>query len=77
MKLIGIIAFLVLVSVGCQKEDISPNSCNNSSQLRGADAGGVDEDTDVIDDGTGTSGPNITDPNDENRSGRASKPRPQ
>jgi len=77
MKLIGIIAFLVLVSVGCQKEDIRPNSCNHSSQLRSTDAGNIDEGTDVVDDGTGTTGPSITDPNDENRSGKASKPRPQ
>lgn len=80
MKLIGVIAFLVIVFVGCQKEDIRPSSTSAPMQLRSSDDGLLndsvtgDEDTNpdenpdgagIQDDGTGGRG-----------STRTLKPRP-
>jgi hypothetical protein len=75
VKLIGTIAFLVLISVGCQKEDIRPtHDCANTNELRSADEPVIEED--VITDTDESTGTGITDPNDANRTVRTTKPRP-
>lgn len=74
MKLIGVIAVLLVLSAGCQKEDIRPNASNPALELRSAtdpNAGTVGEGG-VIDESTGGS---ITDPNDANRSNKSPKPK--
>ena len=74
MKLIGTIAFLVLISVGCQKEDIRPNhTCNSTNELRSTGDPVVE---DVVTETGDTNGSGITDPNDATRSVRTTKPRP-
>lgn len=74
MKLIGTIAFLVLISVGCQKEDIRPtHACPHTNELRSSGDPVID---DVVTDTDESTGNGITDPNDANRSVRTAKPRP-
>ncbi|ASS50198.1 MAG: hypothetical protein A3D31_11555 [Candidatus Fluviicola riflensis] len=74
MKLIGTIAFLVLISVGCQKEDIRPNhACPSANELRSTEDPVIDDTVTETDESTGNG---ITDPNDANRTVRTTKPRP-
>jgi hypothetical protein len=80
MKLIGAIAFLVLLTVGCQKEDIRPNSSNPVSTLRSSDDAVLNDDGTVVDEGGTTddgdiAGEGITDPNDANRTSKTPKPK--
>lgn len=78
MKLIGVIAFLAIIFVGCQKEDIRPNTPSSTHQLRSTgDEGNVDDtlnDDDNSDEGD-PDGSGITDPNDANKSTRTVRPR--
>lgn len=74
MKLIGAIAFLVLISVSCQKEDIRPtHSCPSTNELRSTGDPVIEDVVTETDESTGTG---ITDPNDANRSVRNPKPKP-
>lgn len=74
MKLLGTIAFLVLISVGCQKEDIRPNhACPSTNELRSTGDPVIEDAVTESDDSNGTG---ITDPNDANRTVRTPKPRP-
>lgn len=74
MKLIGAIAFLVLISVGCQKEDIRPkHTCPSANELRSTGDPVIE---DVIDETDESDSGGITDPNDANRSVRTPKPKP-
>lgn len=50
MKLIGIIAFLAVIFVGCQKEEIRPCNSSTPMQLRSNDDDGLTDDS-VVDDG--------------------------
>ena len=59
MKLIGTIAFLVLISVGCQKEDIRPtHACPHTNELRSSGDPVID---DVVTDTDESTGNGITD----------------
>ena len=60
MKLIGVIAILAIVAVGCEKEDIRPNTTNPASLEKMATVGGDDAEDEGNDDGAGTG---IVDPN--------------
>jgi hypothetical protein len=74
VKLIGTIAFLVLISVGCQKEDIRPNrACPSANELRSAGDPVIE---DAVTETGDSNGNGITDPNDANRTVRTAKPRP-
>lgn len=79
MKLIGAIAFLVLLTVGCQKEDIRPNSSNPASVVRSSDDASLEDDGTVVDGGDETdgdiTGEGITDPNDASRGSKTPKPK--
>lgn len=79
MKLIGVIAFLAIIFVGCQKEDIRPNTpATPAHQLRSTgDEGDVDDTINNDDDSDqgNPEGNGITDPNDANKSTRTVRPR--
>ena len=78
MKLIGVIAFLAIIFVGCQKEDIRPNTSTPTHQLRSTgDEGVIDDSIDNDDDSDegNPDGNGITDPNDANKSTRTVRPR--
>lgn len=83
MKLIGAIAFLVLLTVGCQKEDIRPNTQSTPSwNTRAAEDGdGTTEDDTVIDNGGTTDGTlagggeGITDPKEDKRTSKTPRPK--
>jgi hypothetical protein len=77
MKLIGVIAVLLVLSVGCQKEDIRPNASNPATELRTTPAPDPNASSvtgGVTDENTSGSGA-ITDPNDANRSNKSPKPK--
>jgi hypothetical protein len=74
MKLIGVIAVLVLIATGCQKEQVRPNNPATAPVLRAADAPSTaadDENPGTLD----NTGGGITDPNDANRTNKNPKPR--
>lgn len=75
MKLLGAIALLAVLAVGCQKENIQPANADATSGYTyrsGNDPtieGGVTTDSNPADGG------GITDPNDQTRSNKTPKPK--
>ncbi len=64
MKLIGVIAILAIIAVGCEKEDIRPNTVNPAANEKMATTGTNNDGDASGDDGQGT-GTGIVDPNSD------------